>query len=78
MAELPELKPPPYSQTKTAFFASPVCGFVQTFRLRQSSLYTPFPLLNKANVCIPTAVTFAAAIPAAVTLLEPLCRTGHE
>lgn len=76
--ELPLLKPPPYIHISTAFFASPVCGFVQIFKYRQSSLYFAPLLLNIDNTAIPAAVTFAAAKSAAVGReLEPDW-TGHE
>jgi len=76
--ELPLLKLPPYIHTNTAFFASPVWGFVQTFKFRQSSLYFALLLLNIDNTAIPVAVTFAAAKSAAVGReLEPGW-TGHE
>lgn len=35
---LPMKKAPPYTQNRTALAFSPVCGLVQTLRVRQSSL----------------------------------------
>lgn len=62
--EAPLLNPPPYIQTSTAFFDSPVCGFVQTFAYRQSSLYFPVESPKISDINIPALVRFAAEISA--------------
>jgi hypothetical protein len=62
----------------TAFFASPVCGLVQTFKYKQSSLYIAAVLLNTPRTEAATAVIFAASreLSDRVELFELL--TGHE
>lgn len=65
--------------TMTAFVASPaLCGFAQTFRYKQSSLYNAPGLSKISSSSIPVAVMFAAARSAAVggVLLDGA--TGHE
>ena len=76
--ELPPWKPPPKIHSMTAFFASPVCGLVQTFKYKQSSLYTAAVLLNTSRTEAPAAVIFAASreLSDRVELFELL--TGHE
>ena len=46
-------------KTKTAFFASPTCGFVQMLRFKQSSLYLPLLLLRTPRTGMPAAVMLA-------------------
>lgn len=76
--ELPLLKPPPYIHTNTAFFSSPTCGFVHTFKYKQSSLYTAPVLLKLARTANPTLVTFAASKSACVRFEAEPGLTGHE
>lgn len=78
---VPLLKLPPYIQTSTAFFCSPTCGFVQTFKTKQSSLkVVPLGVDPCASTARLDAVTFAAARTAGGgrDVGEVLGITGHE
>ena len=73
--QAPELNPPPCMKTITGFEASSVCGFVQTFAVRQSSEKVSFGAPWRPRIAAPTFVTFAKALFVALSTFPP--SRGH-
>jgi hypothetical protein len=77
LAELPLVKAPPYIHIKTAFLLSPLCGFVHTFKLKQSSSNVELEVLNLVKYSKPVEVRFADAIDEGV-ILRVEAATGQD